>query len=708
MSVLSVPRIFFKGKCLLNPATGNNNDQWPVYDFTNAELNWDYLNSLRSPITPDNVRQSFPDWARTPRWYDDDPATPAAEGWLQNPGEWNYYGGMEWALHTGTEHTAITGGQLEHGGEVITDDSLVGAVVDVVGDAFPGSTFNTAARFADTNPDSYWNTHFYLKRLQLGTRPAPEFYLAGDVAENSCMTTRWINLQHNLNDDGRLQIAGIGSTVMQACLPSEGLHIADDSSALLRALQRHVVDQRDTVSGVMVRLVIHQTRYFNLPGFECCGEISDQNQRRAAQYKKLTELWDSELKAGLTPSANPAVATAIGTIGLWHTDEQLRSAPGGRYLMPAAPFKHRGKNVRVGPAVLEAHTTPQGNFLSLDLGSTIPEVDTTNAKKDLGPLELALVKPGASTSVPLGVIETEQYAQQRYEATAGIIDVELPAGVSLEEISQGTLELSHAPAPGTKTVLLRERSITVETDDRGLHVNQGERGKITIQVRDRGRIPTTEVTLRVQQYVPSPLPPGINAGAWQLPPTEQHAVIELDQTTVTVPAGTGQVDIEFSALRPGFPIIGFFPMELFPGGPPRNIGPFAPDGSVESTVSASYACARVLPFDDHLPDEFRRHFVASGRDRKAAWDFVYQRILYLHDVMYPVMRYFGALDLGDQDAVDRNIDQILQLSEPERLFSTVYMPVTRELSAGRREVLKIYQQIVHAAEAGLPLEDLEI
>jgi hypothetical protein len=211
------------------------------------------------------------------------------------------------------------------------------------------------------------------------------------------------------------------------------------------------------------------------------------------------------------------------------------------------------------------------------------------------------------------------------------------------------------------------------------------------------------VILRVQQYVPWPLPPGANGQAWQLPPTEQHKVIELDQITVTVPADAGKIDIEFSVLRPGFPIIAFFPIDQFPDDLPKNIGP-VPGESSESTVWASYACARVLPFDDHLPDEFRRHFVESGRDPKAAWNFVYQRILYLYDVMYPVMRYFEGLDLGDRDAVDQNIDQIVQLSDPEMRHSTLYMPVTRELSAGKREVLKIYQKIVHAAEAGLPLD----
>lgn len=38
MSVLSYPRIHFKGKCLVNPATGNNDDVSVNIDTVNAAL----------------------------------------------------------------------------------------------------------------------------------------------------------------------------------------------------------------------------------------------------------------------------------------------------------------------------------------------------------------------------------------------------------------------------------------------------------------------------------------------------------------------------------------------------------------------------------------------------------------------------------------------------------------------------------------------
>ncbi|MER5640203.1 hypothetical protein ABT095_25065 [Kitasatospora sp. NPDC002227] len=94
MSVLSVPRVLFRGKASWNPAAGNNNDQWPVYDFPNAVLNRSCLQSPDIGITPENVREEFPRWARIRHWYNSDPSDPTIGRW-QPPGEWNYYGGME-------------------------------------------------------------------------------------------------------------------------------------------------------------------------------------------------------------------------------------------------------------------------------------------------------------------------------------------------------------------------------------------------------------------------------------------------------------------------------------------------------------------------------------------------------------------------------------------------------------------------------------
>ncbi|MEV0440459.1 hypothetical protein AB0I84_27715 [Streptomyces spectabilis] len=741
MSVLSVPRLFFKGKASWNPATGNNNDQWPLYDFTRAELNWDFLNDpqQRPPIgiTPDNVREAFPAWARKPRWYQpvDERGRPLP-GWWQNPGEWGYFGGMEWCLHDtarpddagpgAVTDTRFTGGLLAPGGPLITSDPLVhhpqdpdsGGIIDIVGDPFPHSTFNTPGRMVDNNPDAWWGTSFHLKRFQIGSRIAPQCYLSGDVAQGSSMNSRWLNLARNLNADGQLQIAGVGGAVLQACIPGDPqtLRIPPGASDLLDALRAALTGPG--VRGLMVRLTAYRTQYFTAAEFEHCDSISDPDERTTAQYRRLTELWDRELREGRTPSQNPCVSTVLGTVGLWHEDEKVTSAPGGRCLLPSRMFQcayerkeghgHERTTTLQGwcaPAVAETQTANGAVFVSLDLGNTVPESDSLGEKVNLGELRL-VVRDESHAQHVIGDVPFDAYRASAYEETAGIVDIQVPSDV-VPLLDTGTLELHYLPG-GDAVPLLTESTVTAETDERSVYLDQGEPGSITVQVRERGGIPRHDVELVVQQYVPDPPQPYAGGGAWRKPDGNTYKeVLDLATETVTVSAGTGRATVTFRPVRSGCATVAFFPVERYgPGTPPDGIGP-APGTDDESGVPygiswASYACVRVLPFHDDLPRQFAACW-NEGFSPQDAWDFLYRKVLYVHDVVYPVMKYYARLDLGDKESVDRNIDQIVALAERDLLHSTLYMPVTRELSEGQRRVLKTYQGLVNK---GWPAEKL--
>jgi hypothetical protein len=62
MSVLSFPRIYFRGFMEWDPCTFNNNgwQAFQTYDATNAGLNWSFLATQNPPITPDNFTVSNP------------------------------------------------------------------------------------------------------------------------------------------------------------------------------------------------------------------------------------------------------------------------------------------------------------------------------------------------------------------------------------------------------------------------------------------------------------------------------------------------------------------------------------------------------------------------------------------------------------------------------------------------------------------------
>ena len=87
MSVLSFPRIYFKGFMGWDPCTFNNNDwqEFPTYDGANAALNWSFL--ATQGITPDNFTTTFRPWAiKLQQDVVDKP--PGA----RIPAEWNMFG----------------------------------------------------------------------------------------------------------------------------------------------------------------------------------------------------------------------------------------------------------------------------------------------------------------------------------------------------------------------------------------------------------------------------------------------------------------------------------------------------------------------------------------------------------------------------------------------------------------------------------------
>lgn len=61
MSVLSFPRIYFKGFMEWDPCTFNNNDwnAFQTYNPTDVALNWSFLAGLDPPITPANFATTF-------------------------------------------------------------------------------------------------------------------------------------------------------------------------------------------------------------------------------------------------------------------------------------------------------------------------------------------------------------------------------------------------------------------------------------------------------------------------------------------------------------------------------------------------------------------------------------------------------------------------------------------------------------------------
>ena len=697
MSTLKVPRLYFKGVSSWDPPTTNNNDQWPTFDFTNAELDWGYLASQTPPITRANVKKQFPIWAQTLREFDPGGGAPPYQ---QPPAEWNYYGGANIALNRSSPagQTVITGGQTTYGGTIDTSDPVINAPINLYGDPFPGSTRPTSARMVDINPGAFWSTDFYLRGLTIGDASSP--LLSGDIVPGTRMSSRFMNVQRNLNLDNGLEIAGVASIVMQTCLPNQrnngNLRIDAGNSDLLALLDE--MQEQPNVKGVMVRIVVYATLYFSREEFAGCNGLTEQ-------YTRLTELWEEALKNNTTPIQNPAVSTIVGTVGPW-MNEELVSVPGGRYLFAGTSLavtnaskysEDTPPQVPLGPTFAELNTAGGDLYLSLDLGSTIPEIDSTLEKANFGPIDVKL----SGNSTPLFTLNPHDYSKPIYDLSAGILDVRLPDGFTADDFANGFLEFEAQGKVAASETTLSSSAITVQTDQRGVYVNQSESASFTLQVRQGGAIPTQPIKVLMQQYMPSPAPPS-GGGSWILPSASQTIAVVFtdapDNIVMIEPGGVGEIEVNIKAVRPGFPNIVFFPfMDGDPvPQPPAVIIPVynehVPNPPL-TIASAFYNSVRVLPFDDGLPHAFVALWNAT-HDKNEAWNFIYYQIFYLYEVIYPVMKFIANLDLGDQQAVEQNIEMIHTLIATDMEENTMYMPVTRELSSGKRIVLNMYYNIL--------------
>ncbi|MGH3923004.1 MAG: hypothetical protein ACRDTT_09085, partial [Pseudonocardiaceae bacterium] len=90
-----------------------------------------------------------------------------------------------------------------------------------------------------------------------------------------------------------------------------------------------------------------------------------------------------------------------------------------------------------------------------------------------------------------------------------------------------------------------------------------------------------------------------------------------------------------------------------------------------------FSSVRTLPSHDAL--------AAATPDEMLTWEFVYLNILATYDAIAP--RMSTIIDLSDADAVQTFARRIKEVTTAALFESRRYMPVTRDLSRGKRELL---------------------
>src|SRR5438034_666105 len=169
MSVLSLPRIHFRGSISWDPGLANNSSA--LFDAARVALN------LPPGVTYDTISAHIKDH-------------------IEDYGIWNYSGTHTCRFERGT---VITGGRVRADEPLITQDPLIGQPVEFAG------------KLVDLDPAAVWNSQIFFDEFRFGES---SFGLRANRIER--MHSRWINFRRSLDS---LPIAGGAGVVWQTAMP---------------------------------------------------------------------------------------------------------------------------------------------------------------------------------------------------------------------------------------------------------------------------------------------------------------------------------------------------------------------------------------------------------------------------------------------------------------------------------------------------------
>lgn len=735
MSVLSFPRIFFQGFMCWDIPTGNNNDQFPTYAYDKAALNWPYLKPFG--IDQSNFKSTFQPWFMTEKEYIDGNGNKK----YSPPAEWNFFGtnACYFVQYKNVadgivRESRITGGATAYKTPV-SHDTLFGKPIALIGDLFGSPENPRRARLVDNNPASSYSSQIYFNSMSFGDAQTG---FSGPCYRR--MHSRFIGTLRNPN----LPSAGHVSVTWQTCFPKDGLVINVGGSTLLQNLQKMIASGQ--AKGIMVRFNTYLNLYFQNGYFNGSPKEPHSLADQPAIYKSGLATGDQVV--------NPCYSRVLGVIGPWYDDE-LVSVPEGRFLAtsgaplplksstaphpvrltaavikggppsdPAAPAAVAGPNINVptpdptgvvqlGVAFAEIDYT--NGIISLDTLNTFPELFWQGDKVDLGNVTLA-VQDGPGNPTPIATFTYADYNTNSYETHGGIIDVKFDPGPNgpKQKLMNGTLVVTAvAGSPPTVFKALVEKPWSANTDDRGIYLNENESKTFDVSVFFKGKR-AANAKLMIAKYAPAltsdpdsytgtpvvaiaanaPQIVNVTNGKTETVSTDGSPPTQTNVTVVDVDAN-GVAHVNIKAASAGLPVLMFYPFQAGTALPQPQQG-F--DTQAAPSGVSFYTTIRVLSFDDAFVDQFIELWnsppkPAKPYDPALAWNFVYDNILYLYDMIYPVMLRF--VPLGDRHRVEAAIDQVLALIAPSYFAeSTLAMPITRDLSEGKRTVLQLWGGLV--------------
>lgn len=325
---------------------------------------------------------------------------------------------------------------------------------------------------------------------------------------------------------------------------------------------------------------------------------------------------------------NPARSLMVGVIGLWRRGEPAQE-PGERMLVQSASPASTS-SVNLGSAYVLA----SGASLTLDLSNSIPEIDQCLTKQDLGTLNIVAVDPATNATIHLGSFGYSQYDRTAYEGASGIVTIPLATGAS--DLAGKNIQITDSLG----TVLFVEMPQRLIPTTPNLYLDEGAQGNATFQLYERGVPAAKQVAFTLYQVTSSGSTTKSQAN------TDANGVFTLPLT-----AGGGSI----LAYVPGF---------TEAEDPTQN--------GINPQVN-TYMYVRVRPADNAIAE------------LAPTWDNVYANVLANWNAMAPCMDNW--LNLASPDQIRAFGATLKGLTNPANFESFLFMPVTRDMSAGERTLL---------------------
>ncbi|MEV5238697.1 ferritin-like domain-containing protein [Streptomyces cinnamoneus] len=650
MSVFDLPRLHFAGTATTKLPTGPRNG---LVDLATGRALTD-----EGPFPVDRPAAEYHDYLQRRGPHFDASGRPCPDGEFSAAKGWNFDGNGHFLMDARIVSAEV------HAGTPDTTDPVVGRSVDVWGhyNDYLRTTVNRA-RVWDLDPASRWTTALMIGRFgfgRLGRSHDDGYMLTGPV--HGFQPPRWV-------DFGRVLDVGdhVLAPQLRYCAVHQFVVTAQDAPGDPEGGPAWLPDARLSPAVEALRAAVE-------------GGADGIVVRFALD----------DMASPLVPDA-PSHWRVRGTIAPWYAHE-LRTYPAGRLLAPLAgaggPLHHLTVQVADGRAGLDMISAVPLTHRAREAGPG--PLHRLGPPLDAGDLELRTAGSGRLVArVPAAA-----YGAAADALTSGLVTVAAEAG--WEAAADEALCLTGAGPDGTRTTLLTEQEVVVQSDDALVVLHHRERARgldhaVEVPLRSfvRGR-PASAGRVHVRQFHnPRALPADPVAGGADARCGDavvlglrggdeayaEDCVVETDEhgrgllTLRGERAGTCRV-----LLSPG------------PAGPPVADGPgsawaaYDDEDALGFWAGAGSLAVRVLPDDWHL-DRIPREDVD--------FDLLHREIFASYEHVSTFMKS-DVFSLADRCKVETYAELMWQMCDPANKARTYYMPPTRDLSDPKARLLLAY------------------